>query len=220
MPGRQAGSDGRAGRLKPPGRAHAVIRVGDLRPGDAVLDVGCGEGSVALEVAPLVGRLHGLDKRADRVERAAEIAAERGIRNASFEAAAIQDFPLEPRSWDVTLFMRIWGKQASGRTVSEAELERVLDATRRQAIIQAGKLRSQAETRRILELCHDKGFDTGLFKRQHLIVANRRGAGAQVRERPELVVVSGSSGPALVPAESVPDHPMSSGHGPEGLPDA
>ena len=202
------GSNPRAGGVRPPGRARAVIRIGDLRPTDHVLDVGCSEGWVALEVAPFVARLHGLDIRPPRVQRAAEHAAQRGIRNASFEATAIQDYPFEPRSWDVTLFMRVWSKGAGARGVGEAEFERVLQATRRQAIVQAGKRRSDEHLRPILEICHDQGFDAAWFREQHLIVANRRGAGARVRALPDRVVVPGPSGPVLVPAATRPDHPV------------
>ena len=48
---------------------------------------------------------------------AVELAAERGISNASFEKARIEDYPFEPRAWDITLFMRVWG-QGEGRARS------------------------------------------------------------------------------------------------------
>jgi ubiquinone/menaquinone biosynthesis C-methylase UbiE len=49
-----------------------------------VLDVGCGDGEVAVAVAECVERLHGLDVRGERVRVAVQLAAERGISNASF----------------------------------------------------------------------------------------------------------------------------------------
>jgi SAM-dependent methyltransferase len=189
-------------------RTLAVARIGDFRPTDHVLDVGCGEGKVALEVAPLVEHVHGLDIRAARVRRAAARAAERGIRNATFEATAIQDYPFEPLSWDITLFMRVWGKGEGARHVGGAEFERVLQATRRQTIVQAGKLRSEERIRGILEICDDCGFDVACFEQLHLIVANRRGAGARVGVLPESVLVPIPSGPVLVPTERLPDHPI------------
>jgi precorrin-6B methylase 2 len=201
-------TDRPTGEVKAPRRALAVTRIADLRPTDHVLDVGCSEGSVALEVAGFVERLHGLDVSSVRVQRAAERAAERGIRNASFEATTIQDYPFVPRSWDVTLFMRVWGKGAGARTVGEAEFERVLRATRRQVIVQAGKLRSEQRVRRILEICDEHGFDTACFVHLHLIVANRRGAGARIHALPERVFVPAQSGPLLVPTETLRDHPV------------
>jgi SAM-dependent methyltransferase len=207
--------DRRAGGVRTPRRAQAVMRIGDLRPTDHVLDVGCAEGWVAVEVAGLVERLHALDISPARVQRAMERAAERGLENASFEVAAIQDYPFEPRSWDVTLFMRVWGKGTKGRAVGEAELERVLESTRRQLIVQAGKQRSEERLRPILEVCHDHGFDVASFADQHLIVANRRGASARIHALPERVLVSTRSGPVLVPTETVPGHPMTRSFDPE-----
>jgi SAM-dependent methyltransferase len=198
----------RAGGVSMPRRALAVTRIGDLRPTDHVLDVGCSEGEVALEVAGLVEHVHGLDIRSARVQRAAERAAERGIRNASFEATAIQDYPFEPRSWDVTLFMRVWGKGAGARAVGEEEFERLLGATRRQAIVQAGKLRSEQRIRRIFEICDDHGFDAAWYMQLHLIVANRRGAGARIHALPERVLVPAPSGRVLVPTATLADHPV------------
>ena len=173
-----------------------------------MLDVGCAEGDVALAVAELVEHLHGLDIRGERVQQAAERAAEYGISNATFEQSAIQDYPFAPRSWDVTLFMRVWGKGKGPRTVGEAEFERVLRATRRQAIIHAGKPRAEQSIQRIMEICDDNGFDAAWFVSLNLIVANRRGAQARIHALPERVLVSSPSESVLVPAEAVPDHPM------------
>jgi SAM-dependent methyltransferase len=194
--------------VRTPRRALAVAQIADLRPTDHALDVGCAEGDVALALAGFVEGLHGLDSSPARVQRAAERASERGIRNATFEVAAIQDYPFEPRSWDITLFMRVWGKGDGDRKVADAEFERVLSATRRQTIVQAGKLRSEERLRRIFEICDDHGFDVASFERQYLIVANRRGAGARLRALPERVVVPTRSGPLLVPTASARDHPM------------
>jgi ubiquinone/menaquinone biosynthesis C-methylase UbiE len=198
------GKDG----VRTPRRALAVTQIADLRPTDDVLDVGCAEGDVALALAGFVARLHGLDSSPARVRRAAEHAAERGIRNATFEVAAIQEYPFEPRSWDVTLFMRVWGKGDGDWQVGDAEFERVLRTTRRQTIVQAGKRRSEERLHRILEICDDHGFDVASFERQYLIVANRRGAGARIRALPERVLVPTRSGPMLVPTETTPDHPI------------
>ena len=171
-----------------PGRARAVVRAADLRPTDHVLDVGCG--------------------RPTRVQRAGERAAERGVRNATFEATTVQNYPFDPRSWDITLFMRIFGKGTGARAVGETELRRVLQATRRQAIVQAGKPRSEEGIRRILEVCDDEGFDAAWFVQLNLILANRRGAGARIHARPERVLVRTPAGRDLVPAATQPDHPM------------
>jgi SAM-dependent methyltransferase len=215
MPERQARRDRHAGGIRTPRRARALIGIADLRLTDHVLDVGCADGEVALAVAGLVQRLHGLDIRAERVERAAQRAAENGISNATFEVAAIQEYPFSPRSWDVALLMRVWGKGEGARRVGEAEFERVLRATRRQAIVQAGKPRSEQSIRRVMEICDDNGFDVAWFVSRNLVVANRRGADARIHALPERVLVSGRSESVIVPTEAVPDHPMVRSFDPE-----
>jgi hypothetical protein len=104
--------------------------------------------------------------------------------------------------------MRVWGKGDGDRKVADAELERVLWATRRQTIVQAGKFRSEEGLRRIIEICDDHGFDVAAFERQYLVVANRRDSGARIQALPERVLVATRSGRALVPTASVRDHPM------------
>ena len=210
MPGGKGKPDRRAGGVRPPRRALAVTRIADLRRRDHVLDVGCAEGLVSLEVAGLVERLVGLDINPARVQQATDRAAERGIRNASFAVGAIQEYPFDPRSWDVTLFMRVWGKSggAGSGVVGPPEFERILEATRRQAIVQAGKLRSEQGLMQLFEICDEQGFDTAWFVSLNLLVANRRAAGARIHALPERVFVRGRSGPALVPSRSVRDHPV------------
>src|SRR4051812_37962545 len=108
MPGGQArgGRHARAAHL--PRRARALIQICDLRPTDHVLDVGRGVGKVALAVAEFGDAVDGLDIRSDRILSAVELAAERGLSNASFEVASIEDYPFPPQSRDVTMFMRVW----------------------------------------------------------------------------------------------------------------
>ncbi len=58
-----------------------------LFAGAQVLDVGCGPGSITLDVAAAVapGRVVGVDVMADRISDAAKLASDRGVENASFE---------------------------------------------------------------------------------------------------------------------------------------
>ena len=196
-----------------PRRARAVTRIADLRPTDRVLDVGCGWGEVATVVAPYVEHVHGLDLQADRVQRAGERAAEAGLGNTSFEAIALQDYPFEPLSWDVTLFMRVWGKEIAGPAVGEDDLVKILSATRRQAVMQVGKPRRRHRIGRVLELCEEEGFDAGWFVGLHLVIANRRGTDAVVHEVPDRVLTSTPAGPEVVATETMPDHPLVKSYG-------
>ena len=197
---RERRGDSSDARGRAAGRASAVCRFADLRPTDHVLDVGCGEGVVTLEVARHVEHVHGFDVSSARVQRARRSAAERGIQNATFEVMSIQDFPFEPLSWDVALFMRVWGKSAgTKKSVGAEELARILSATRRQLIMLAGAHYEQGLAE-MLDVCNQHEFDALCFSsRPNLLLANRREAGTRVGELPAL---------AIVPTAWLSDHPM------------
>jgi SAM-dependent methyltransferase len=192
-------------------RADEVRRMADLRSTDRVLDVGCASGRIALEIAPLVGHVHGIDIDPARIEEAVALAEERGVENATFETASIFDYPLEPMSWDVTLFMAVWDKSDGERTVGGPELARILAATRRQLLMRAGVqryLRTEPRLQEILHVCDGSGFDALCFSRPeeervaahgNVIVANRWGSDAAARELPPLT---------LYPTAMLANHPV------------
>jgi SAM-dependent methyltransferase len=74
-----------------------------LRPDMDVLDVGCGVGSIALDLAPMVapGRVAGVDADYGQIEAARTAAAERAIENAEFHTSSVYDLPFEDASFDV-----------------------------------------------------------------------------------------------------------------------
>ena len=202
-----------------------VHRLADFRETDRVLDVGCAEGLITLEVAKLVESIHGIDVVDDRIDEAKRLAAERRIVNATFELASIIDYPLEPRSYDVTMFMAVWGKLTKDgggrRRVGPDELARILEATRRQLVMRVTvQLRPEYEPllEEILDICDEHDFDALCFSRStpkrerdeedrapgrsggaNMLIANRRGTDARVGEVPPLV---------LVPAAMIADHPI------------
>ncbi|NGO88009.1 methyltransferase domain-containing protein, partial [Streptomyces sp. 196(2019)] len=57
--------------------------LGELRPGMAVLDVGCGPGTITADLAALVapGRVTAVDTGTGILEQAAAVAAERDLEN-------------------------------------------------------------------------------------------------------------------------------------------
>jgi SAM-dependent methyltransferase len=188
------------GRL--PKRANAVLRFADLRPTDHVLDVGCADGLIALQLARWVERVHGFDISPTRVARASRSAAEAGVENATFEVRSVQDFPFEPLSWDVTLFMRVWGKGSGAKSVGAQDLARILRATRRQLIVLANVHRfidAEPLLAQILDVCDRSEFDALCSSRPNLIIANRRGTDARLGEVPKL---------AIVPTATLLDHPV------------
>lgn len=74
-----------------------------VRSGIDVLDVGCGVGSIALDLAPKIapGRIVGVDADEEQLEVARRAAAERGLDNATFGTASVHALPFEDASFDV-----------------------------------------------------------------------------------------------------------------------
>jgi len=82
------------------------VRVASLKPGDVVLDLGCGGGIdtllAAREVAP-TGRAIGLDTLSEMLATAARHAAEIGLSNIEWRRGDLEDIPLPSASVDVAL---------------------------------------------------------------------------------------------------------------------
>jgi ubiquinone/menaquinone biosynthesis C-methylase UbiE len=73
-----------------------------LRPGMRLLDVGCGPGSITLDLAEIVapGELVGIDFQEPQVVRARELAASRNIATARFEVGDAYALPFPDASFD------------------------------------------------------------------------------------------------------------------------
>lgn len=61
-----------------------------LRPGATVLEIGCGTGSLALELAPHAGRIHAMDVSAEMIRIANEKKAARGVENVTFHHGTLE----------------------------------------------------------------------------------------------------------------------------------
>jgi arsenite methyltransferase len=62
-----------------------------IRPGDTVLDVGCGTGSLALILAPHAAQVHGLDVSPEMTRIAREKATAAGVGNVTFHTGAVDE---------------------------------------------------------------------------------------------------------------------------------
>ena len=71
--------------------------------GKRVLDLGCGDGRLALGVAPFAKEVTGLDPDAELIADAAVRAREAGLRNAHFEVGAGQSLPYPNAAFEVVI---------------------------------------------------------------------------------------------------------------------
>jgi SAM-dependent methyltransferase len=74
-----------------------------LRPGLSILDVGCGVGAIALDLATTTQPLHvmGVDPDAVQIALARKSAEQRAIANVSFEVGSAYEIPVPDGSFDV-----------------------------------------------------------------------------------------------------------------------
>ena len=72
-----------------------------LDPDAAVLDVGCGPGTITVGLARRAGAAVGVDLSAEMVDAARRLAADSDIDNATFEVGSAYDLPWDDNSFDV-----------------------------------------------------------------------------------------------------------------------
>jgi SAM-dependent methyltransferase len=186
-----------------------IAQIADLRPSDVVLDMGCAEGLISLEVAKHVSHVDGVEISRHLLDRATSRAKDESIENVSFEVGSVIDSNVAPKSYDVVLFLGVMGKRAGARRVGLAELERMLAATRRQIIVRINvQKRAYIEEdddfrlHDILATMDKHDFDAICFDKReghgNLVVGNRRGSDARLRSALPHVVV---------PTEMMLNHP-------------
>src|SRR5690242_14181730 len=74
-----------------------------LRPGARVLDVGCGPGTITVDMATRVapGRVTAIDAATSVVEEAAALAAAEGVTNVEFAVENVYALPYPDDSFDI-----------------------------------------------------------------------------------------------------------------------
>jgi SAM-dependent methyltransferase len=177
---------------------------------DEVLDIGCAEGLIAIELAKSVRRVHGIEIIPHRVDMARTFIKQAGAKNITVEVASIETIQIEPLSYDVVLLAAVYGMDLpSGRTVGVPELRKALGAARRQLVIRLN-VQDNPEAARwlpeIMSTSEELGFDVAAFPKfdryENLIIASRRGSGAQLKAAPQLM---------LMPTIRMNDHPVING---------
>jgi 2-polyprenyl-3-methyl-5-hydroxy-6-metoxy-1,4-benzoquinol methylase len=92
-------------RGKEPELRRLIADLAQLRPGEAVLDVGCGTGTLALEVCERVGitgRVYGIDPSQQMIAYARRKAAERSL-SVNFQLGVVEQLAFPDHSFDVVL---------------------------------------------------------------------------------------------------------------------
>jgi ubiquinone/menaquinone biosynthesis C-methylase UbiE len=82
-----------------------IVSLADLKAGEAVLDVGCGTGSLAIEAKRRVGpsgAVYGIDPSPEMLARAAKMAAKASL-EVSFKNGAAQSLPFADGQFDAVL---------------------------------------------------------------------------------------------------------------------
>ena len=77
----------------------------EIKPGDCVLDVGCGTGTLTIAAklrAGPAGQVHGIDAAPEMIQEAGRKAAGRGI-DVDFRVALVEDIPFPDSTFDVAL---------------------------------------------------------------------------------------------------------------------
>jgi SAM-dependent methyltransferase len=100
-----AGPDTRDGRQLVPGRSWAAWAraLGHLLPALDVVDIGCGEGYLTVEVARWAHRVVAVDRAPAVLARAKALAGRRHADNITFKRGEIDRLPLEAASVDIAL---------------------------------------------------------------------------------------------------------------------
>ncbi len=108
-------------------QSHGQFFLSYLTPGLAILDCGCGPGSITLSIAPLVapGKVVGVDFGPSQIEQAISSAASAGINNAEFRVADCYSLPFGDGSFD-RAFSHALMEHLSDPLRAMKELHRVL----------------------------------------------------------------------------------------------
>ena len=118
-----AGPDTRDGRQLVPGRSWAAWAraLGHLLPPLEVVDIGCGEGYLTIEVARWAKRVVAIDRSAAVLARAKALAGRRRAANITFKRGELERLPIDAAAMDVALLCQALHHSADpGEALAEA----------------------------------------------------------------------------------------------------
>jgi SAM-dependent methyltransferase len=165
-----------------------------LRPGDSVLDLGCGSGTDVFAAGLVVGPsgwVVGVDFTDAQLDLATALARRHGIRNVRFVKATIDQLPFEDGSFDVVMsngvvnlspvkqrvfaeaarVLKPGGRVAISDMVSRTELK---EATRRNAALWAACIAGAVPETAYLDALAAAGFDvTGTHPNDYRFLTDR-----------------------------------------------
>ncbi len=149
-------------------------RLGDVR-GCALLDVGCGDGALALELHKRGAIVAGIDASDAMIAAARSKAAQQGA-NIAFIVAPADAIPYPPGHFDIVVAVTILCFVHDAAPVF-AEIARILRPGGRLVIGELGKWSSWAATRRIRAWLGSPLWRLGRFRTAHELLALARQAG-------------------------------------------
>jgi len=127
-----------------PGRSWSAWArgLGLLLPPMRVVDLGCGEGFLTLEVARWAGHVIGVDRSAQVLKRAKTLAAKRGVDNVEWRQGEIEHLPVEDGTAELALLSQalhhaadpMQAMREAVRVVTESGRVLVLDLVAHEAV--------------------------------------------------------------------------------------